>query len=189
MDFYMELLGPVFEHLAEHKIWYIGGAAAGIPFFYFTRKVTVPLIFYLLEISVYLSLMHGAVHLLVRLTAWFKVTSSMKALRPDGTPSEQVDWMTPLFTFWERELYEPNWILYMEACFAAIVLMLVFRYRPMATQHKPKPKYNADGTPISRKAKKEGAEDYLHKYRRRNYAEEVRAEDERLARLENQRRK
>lgn len=189
MEYYMDLLAPVLDHLAEHKTQYIGGAAVGIPLFYFTRKYTVPLILYLLEISVYLSLMHGAVHLLVRVTAWFKVTSSMKALRPDGTPSEQVDWTTPLFSFWERDLYEPNWILYVEACFAALVLVLVFRYRPMSTQHKPKPKYNADGTPIARKDKKQGAEDYLHKYRRRNYAEEVREEDERLKRLENIRRK
>lgn len=189
MEFYLELLGPVFEHLAEHKFYYIGGAAVGLPFLYFSRKYTVPLILYLLEISVYLSLMHGVVHLLVLVTAWFKVTSSMKALRPDGTPSEQVDWTTPLISFWDRSLYEPNGLFYMEACFVVLVLVLVFRYRPMSTQHKPKPKYNPDGTPIARKDKKQGAEDYLHKYRRRNYSEEVRAEDERLKRLENQRRK
>lgn len=189
MDFYMELLGPVFDHLAAHKTYYIGGAAVGLPLLYFTRKYTIPLILYLLEISIYLSVMHGLVHLFVRVTAWFKVTSSMKALRPDGTPSEQVDWETPLFQFWDRDLYIPNWIFYVEVCFAVIVLVLVMRYRPMSTQHKPKPRYNPDGTPISGKDKKLGAEDYLHKYRRRNYAEEIRAEDERLKRLENQRRK
>lgn len=189
MDFYMELFSPFIGHVVEHKTYYIGGLAVGLPFLYFTRKVTIPLILYLLEMSIYLSIIHGIVHLVVRLTAWFKVNSSMKALRPDGTPAEDVDWATPLVEFWDRDLYTPNWIFYMEACFAVIVVILVLRYRPMSTQRKPKPKYNPDGTPISRKEKKQGTEDYLHKYRRRNYEAELREEDEKLRRLENLRRK
>ena len=156
-------------HVQDNMQYYIIGAVIALPVLFFSRKWSVPLILYTVEICIYLMIMHTIVHVLVGLTGWFKENSSMRALRPDGRPADAVDWTTPLVKFWEREVYDPKWIVYMEAGLAILVVILVFKFRPMRTQ-KPKPRFAIDG---SKKGESEAdSQNVANKYGRRRYADE-----------------
>jgi len=126
----------VLEHLQEHYLVYVAVLVVALPLVYFTRKWSVPVILYTIEICIYMVIMHTAVFLLVMVTRWFKQESSMKALRPDGTPEDAPTWGTPYFEFWRRELYDPAWIVYVELAFILVIVLLVWRYRPMKIQRK-----------------------------------------------------
>lgn len=132
---------PIVEHFQEFYLYYIGGAIVLAPLIFFTRKYSVPLIFFTVEIIIYSVLMHIFMHYLVAITRWFKEKSSMKALRADGRPVDAPEWGTPLIQFWEKELYNPEWIIYAEGVFLVAIIFLVFRYRPMKVQRVRDSKY------------------------------------------------
>lgn len=127
---------PVITHLREYQSAYIAGAVCLLPIIFLTRRYSVPLILYTVEIAIYLSLMHLGIWLLVNLTRWFKEQSSMRALQSDGRPVDAPDWQTPLLTFWDRELYQPGWLVWVELVGVAIIVVLVIRYRPLKLQRK-----------------------------------------------------
>ena len=53
--------------------------------------------------------------------------------------------------FWNRDLYDPNWIFYMEIVFFVLVLLAVLRYRPMKVQRKRNRKFDDSGGRIDDK--------------------------------------
>ncbi|HEX72429.1 MAG TPA: hypothetical protein ENN65_03840 [Candidatus Hydrogenedentes bacterium] len=129
-------MDAVTAHLSEHYLYYIIGAAALLPVLYLTKRWSAPLVFYTLEIAVYLGLMHLVMWGLVGLTRWFAENSSMKALREDGKPIDAPDWGTPLLEFWQQEAYQPGWVYYVEIVAALLIIVLVWRYRPMRVQRR-----------------------------------------------------
>jgi len=147
-------LQPIYDHILENQILYGIGGVITLILVILLRKWSIPLIFYAVEYSVYLLIMHTFVHLLTRLTAWFRNSSSMKALRPDGMPLDAVEWTTPYFVPWKLERYDPQWIVYIELAFAVIILALMAWFRPMKTQ-KVKPRYGIDGRKLDDKGKEE----------------------------------
>jgi hypothetical protein len=150
------------------KAYIIGGVLA-VPFIYFTRRWTIPLFLYTIELSIYCSVMHVLVHVFVVLTAWFKTNSSIRALQKDGLPPDAAFWTTPIVKFWEKSLYDPEWVIYVEGVFAAILIILVLKYRPMHTQ-KPKPRFGIDG---AKKGEADAeAQSVANKYGRNRYADE-----------------
>ncbi len=151
MDFYLNLFDPVIRHVQEHMVYYAVGTPTALIFIFFTRRYSVPLLLYLVELTIYLFCMHSIIHVVVRLTAWFKNNSSMAALRPDGTPLDAVSWTTPWMQFWDMEQYDPSWIPWMEGAFILIIIALMYRFRPMKTQYKRKSRY---GEPPPKKKKK-----------------------------------
>jgi hypothetical protein len=89
---------PVLEHLQQHAMAYGAGAVVVLILVYLTRRWSVPIIFYAVELSIYLGVMHALVGGIVRLAAWFKDQSSMKRafdLKDLAPP----DWTTPLYTW------------------------------------------------------------------------------------------
>jgi uncharacterized integral membrane protein len=169
MDTFFETWSLISDHVQANLKAYILGCVLAVPFIYFTRKWTVPLILYTIEISIYLAIMHLVVHVVVGLTAWFKTNSSMRALRPDGVPVDAVYWTTPLVNFWEKKIYDPQWIIYVESGFIVLVIILVLKFRPMHVQ-KPKPRFGVDG---SKKAESDqNAQTVANRYGRRRYADE-----------------
>ena len=126
----------VLDHLREYGLVYLAGLAVVAPLIYFTRKWSVPVILYTVEITIYWAGMHTLVWVLVKVTRWFKQESSMKALRADGVPEDAPTWGTPYLEFWRRELYDPAWVVYLELTFAVIIIYLVWRYRPMKIQRR-----------------------------------------------------
>ena len=115
----------VFAHLKENAVLYGAGVICALPLIYVTRKYSVPAILYLVEFAVYSSVMHVAVNVLVRVTRWFKESSSMRALRDDGKPLDTPEWATPLLEFWKRELYDPYWIWKAEIVALVIILIIM----------------------------------------------------------------
>ena len=134
----------VLAHLKEYYVLYGAALLVLAPALYFTRKYSLPIIFYVLETIVYLCMMHTAMWLIVSLTRWFAENSSMRALREDGRPMDTPEWGTPLLNFWQVESYDPHWVVYVEAAAALIIMLLVWRYRPLRIKYKGKKRHFAN---------------------------------------------
>jgi hypothetical protein len=169
MDAFAEIWFQLSDHVQANFKLYILGFVIAVPLVYFARKWTVPLILYTIEICIYLSIMHIFIHVLVAITAWFKTNSSIRALQKDGLPQDAVFWSTPMVKFWDRTLYDPRWIVYVEYVFLVVIVILVLKYRPMHMQ-KPKPRFGVDGTKKSESDK--DAQAVAKKYGSRRYADE-----------------
>ncbi|HPO17045.1 MAG TPA: hypothetical protein PLI09_26655 [Candidatus Hydrogenedentes bacterium] len=128
----------VVTHLKEFYLYYLIGAVILLPAIFFTRKYSLPIIFYTLETAIYLILMHCAFYIGVKVTRWFAENSSMKALQEDGKPIDAPEWGTPFLQFWDKEAYTPAWMIYVEIVAAIIIIILVWKFRPLRIKYKPK---------------------------------------------------
>ena len=124
-------MDTIVQHVQEYWIGYTAGAICVVPLLYFTRRYSVPVIQWVVELAIYATIMHVVLHGAIRLGAWFKFESQMKMLVEE---KERVAWQTPLMRFWERESYNPWWIIYCELAFIVCIFVLMIRYRPMKTQ-------------------------------------------------------
>ena len=138
-------MDAILTHFQENARTYIILAVCALPLIIVTRKYSVPLIMYIVEYSIYLLGMHTIVYVVVNVAKWFKANSSMKALRPDGTPAEVETWNVPYFEFWQTELYDPKGLWMFEAVVAVLILGAMWRYRPMKVQTKRVRRYNDTG--------------------------------------------
>ncbi len=127
---FTEFYNLIYGHFEDNWKYYALALVFLIPIIIVTRKRSLPVIFYTIETAIYLVFMHIIVHMFVILVVWFKVNTSMRALREDGTPAEVPDWATPLYDFWNMQAYTPNWIAYVEITFAVIIILLVIWFRP-----------------------------------------------------------
>ncbi len=127
---FTEFYNLLFGHFEDNWKIYAVVLVFLIPIVIVTRKWSLPFIFYTIETTIYLVFMHIIMHMFVALVVWFKVNTSMRALREDGTPAEVPDWATPLFDFWNLEAYIPKWVAYVEIAFAIIIILLVIWFRP-----------------------------------------------------------
>jgi hypothetical protein len=129
----MEIL---MANLQENAVLYGAIAVCAAPLIFLTRKYSVPAILYLVEFVIYACAMHVIMWVLVKVTRWFKEQSSMKALNEDGIPEDAPEWGTPLLEFWDTAAYDPNVIWKIEIGCLVLVLILMWRYRPMKIQRK-----------------------------------------------------
>jgi len=81
MDDFAQIWFLMEEHVQTYLKFYALGIVIAVPFIYFTRKWTVPLVLYAIEICIYFSIMHALVYVFVGITGWFKNSSSIRALR------------------------------------------------------------------------------------------------------------
>ena len=136
----------ILQHLQEHDRIYIVLAICLLPPLVIFRRITMPIIQYLLECSIYVALMHFFVYIAVGFVAWFVDASSMKrAFDKDPTVSEAPDWNVPIREFWDRSLYNPEWLFYVECVVGILIIFLVWRYRPMKKVKGPIWKKDAKG--------------------------------------------
>lgn len=149
MDFYIDLLRPLFPHFQEYSVLYIVGLPLLLAFIYLTRRYSLPGILFSLEFSLYTFSMHTVVHLLVRLFAWFKNSSSMKALQSDGSRLDPEAWTTPWLEFWDWDIYDPEWIPYMEGAFIIAIIILMAKYRPFRPTGKRRRRYVPPPPPVN----------------------------------------
>lgn len=121
----------VIEYFQEN--WKICGIilVCGIPFLYFTRKFSVPILQWCIELLLYFGIFHTIVHYVVSIAVWFNYNSQMKMLEKEKV---QLDWSTPIFVPWRHDLYNPSWLLYFEAVVFVLLIGAMLRYRPMKTQ-------------------------------------------------------
>jgi len=150
-DSLMLKLQPVIDHVTANAMFYGIGAVVAVIIIYFTRPYSVSIIFYAIEILIYLFSMHTAIHVIVRLLAWFSDQTTMKNVFEEGA-QDAAEWTTPWLEFWDRYTYEPSWILWLEMVFAAIIIGLVHYFRPMKIQKKKQ----SGAAPPKKKPKKKG---------------------------------
>jgi len=112
-----------------------------LPFVIIFRKWAVPLILYVFEYCIYLGIMHTLMHGIVGLATWFRQETQFRALSAGG---RVFGWHTPWVHFWRKELYNPQWLVYLEIGFAVVVLALMIKFRPMQRQ-KVKARSNLSG--------------------------------------------
>ena len=139
----------VIEHFREYYRWYILGVVCILPVLVVFRKYTVPAILFAVELCIYMALLHGAIHLVCLLAAWFKDQSSMKhafdAIGRDYNPG----WTTPIVEFWDRKQYDPWWLLYFEIVLAVAVFVLMWKFRPLQMRRPRKKAPPAKKKPVA----------------------------------------
>lgn len=118
-------------HFQENAVGYGVGAVFFLVAIYFTRQWTLPIIQWGVELCIYMTAFHVVLHYIIKVAAWFNYESQMKMLKDERVPT---GWQTPLVEFWNRELYDPAWIYWLEVAFLVAALGLMIRYRPMKTQ-------------------------------------------------------
>jgi hypothetical protein len=129
--------------LQEHGAMLAVLAAILLPLGYVFRKFTVPFLFHTAEFAIYVSVFHVVLHGLVRMFSWFRAETEFRnfdgSLRDDFNPIQ-----TPLFhQFWNRELYSPEWLFYVELAAVGVMLYLVIVVRPTRFA-QPKNKYGGN---------------------------------------------
>lgn len=127
-------MDAVIDHVSAHWIPYVVALAALAPVIYFTRRWSLSIIQWTIELVVYFIVFHGAVHYIVRALSWLK--SEMGVYDED-----RVDpgWTTPLVEAWDRAQYNPVGVFYFECVMLALFALLVARTRRFKVQ-KPKPR-------------------------------------------------
>ena len=126
-------------HFQAHMAQYLVVVAIVLPLLFFTRRWTWPPLQWILELTVYSSVIHALLYGIVKLTDWFQFESQMKMLVDEKV---RMGYTTPLYAPWSRELYNPAWLFYFEIVLLVLIIAAMFRYRPMKTQ-KPLPKREA----------------------------------------------
>lgn len=141
----------ILEHLQANMVAYGIIALCILPILYMARKYVVPFIFYTLEILVYMVVVHVSVYTITRVAAWFRDSSSFD--NAFGRKSEQTNWSTPLLEFWQREAYEPSWVFWFEIVVSVLIVIAVFRYRPMKIHKGRDRRYSDTGKRIGSASK------------------------------------
>ncbi len=129
---------PIIGHFREFYGYYIMGAFCVLPFIVVFRRVAVPAIMYVIELCIYMGLLHCAIWVIVAVAAWFKDQSTMKRARDLVGDDYNPGWTTPILEFWKREEYNPHWLFYFEIVLFFLVIFLMWRYRPMRMRRPKK---------------------------------------------------
>jgi uncharacterized membrane protein (GlpM family) len=136
----------VIQHLKEHYGWYVFGLICVLPPFVLLRRYTVAPVMYAVELVIYMGLLHCLIYGVVVVAAWFKDQSTLKRARGLVQASFNPGWKTPLLRFWDRQQYDPPWLLYFELVLLVVVIFLMWRYRPLKrTRRKPPPSKKKPG--------------------------------------------
>ena len=141
-------MDAIASHFQEYYAYWVIGIILSTPVIFVTRKYSVPVLQYALETAIYTFLMHIAIGTIVRVAAWFKNSSSMRALDDDGIPEGAVDWQTPWIEFWDKAAYNPEWVIYLECVILVLIFAAVARYRPMKVHNPHARKYDDKGKKI-----------------------------------------
>jgi hypothetical protein len=144
---------PIKEHVMANPAIYGVVAALILIIVYFTRPYSTSIIFYTTEICIYLFSMHTVMHVIVYLTAGFSNQTTMRNVF-DGEARDVATWRTPWINFWDRDIYDPQWIMWFEIVLVIIIIGLVRYFRPMKVQTKVKSSTKAE--PVKPKSKKKG---------------------------------
>ena len=156
VDDLMNIFNPIMEHVVANPVIYGIVALLAVIIIYFTRPYSTSFIFYSIEIFIYIFIMHTIMHVLVYLTAGFSNQTTMRNVF-DGEARGVATWTTPLVNFWERDVYDPQWIMWFEIVLVIIIIGLVRYFRPMKVQTKVKSSMKIE--PAKPKKKGKGGKD------------------------------
>ncbi len=119
----------MFEHFQANWQGYVAVLACLAPLLFFSRKFTFPVLFYCLEIAAYILCLHAFLYGFLGVASWFKESSAMYV-------QEKINphWTVPWAGFWKRDLYNPEWVFYLELAAALLIIIAMTRYRPLRRQ-------------------------------------------------------
>jgi len=112
---------------------FVGVIAAAIflPIILITRKYSLPAILYVVEYTAYCVVAHLTVGGLTRTFSWFKSQTTFEALDDTGM-EDRLGYTTPFnLDFWQKELYNPEWLFWLELGIAVALLYVVVMMRPL----------------------------------------------------------
>ncbi len=136
-------MDALIQNLQQNIVMYAILVVAITPILYVFRKWTGPFLFHTFEGVVYASIVHLILSAMLYLFGGFKNATNMDAAGPQGA----VNWKTPLFTPWERELYNPSWIFWVNAVAWIFIIYLVIFVRPAHRKNKYHGKEGKQGAP------------------------------------------
>lgn len=131
-------MDQVVQNIQENTVAYVVIAVCLLPVLYLTRRWTGPVLMGIGEIIVYSAVFHLIVAGLVRFFAWFREASSFQNVDTSGAVT-QATLTTPLTQFWDRALYKPSFLFWVEVAGFVAILYVVIWIRP--TQFASKNKY------------------------------------------------
>ncbi len=122
---------PMLDHVSQNVVAYGVTSACVLAVVYVTRRQTLPYIMQLVEWVAYAVTVHFFVGGIVRFFAWFKDASALKNAGLEEALAQAV-YTTPLFDrFWDRSLYEPEWIFFLELALILAAWIVAWKYRPV----------------------------------------------------------
>ena len=124
-------MDAVIQYVQNRWLGFAVGAVCLVVVLYLTRRYTLPFLLWAAELVLYAFIMHALVCGVVGVTAWFKFESQMKML---ASERERVPWNVPFRNFWDRSLYNPSWLFYLEIALVILIFAGMFWYKPMAIQ-------------------------------------------------------
>lgn len=133
----MEAYTPLFDYVHDHYVAFIVGAVVAAILILALRRYAVPLVLKALELVGCVIAMHVVVGTFVRVLSWFKAATRFRGLKQS---IEDMDpgFKTPFFEFWNKDLYEPSWLIYLELGFVAAIIVLILYFRPVVFGTKKK---------------------------------------------------
>ena len=147
---------PLVDHFKQYYGYYAMGALCVLPVIILFRRYSVPTIMYAMELCIYMALLHCLTYGVVVFASWFKDQSTMKRARGLVGDDYNPGWKTPILEFWKRKEYNPEWLFYLEIALLFVVLVLMWKFRPLRARRPRKKTANAKKKPIQynyRKAK------------------------------------
>lgn len=152
------------QNIQENAVAYGVTAAVLIPLIYAFRQHTFPIIFHSLEAVFYMVTFHLVLGGMVRFFQYFKSASRMENALGEAAATPVIT--TPInMNFWQKELYEPEWLFYFEAGAALFLLFVVIKLRPVRYSGKNRYK-GKDGGQANRRRVKKSAQTYSSGYSR-----------------------
>jgi hypothetical protein len=126
----------VLDHLTNRWPIYVVSAVFLIPVLILTRKFSLPLILWTLEVCLYITGLHLFMYGLLHAAGWFKGATQMAWKEEDKIIPT---WTVPLDRFWDRSLYDPHWIFWFELIVLIAMIGVILKFRPIKVQ-SPLPK-------------------------------------------------
>lgn len=130
-------MDAILAHIQDNLTAYIIGAVFILPVLIAFRQYTGPVIFRTLEGCTYFAMFHLCVAGLTRFAWYFKSSSQFE----NNAAAEEA--MTPFTTpvnlqFYQKELYSPQWIYWVEVAAILGVIYIVVVLRPVSISQKNK---------------------------------------------------
>jgi hypothetical protein len=125
-------MDEVIAHVQENLTGYLIVLGCALPIIIIFRKQTFPFIGLCFESALYFSIIHLILAGIVRFFGWFKKESTFERALSDGNPNLQQSFTTPLTEpWWDKTLYHPEGLIYLELAFIVLVIIVTFKYRPL----------------------------------------------------------
>jgi len=130
-------MNTLIANIQSNAAMYAVGAVAALVITLVFRKWVLPFLYHTAEYIAYCTVAHFLLGGFVRAFSWFRGETEFKNFKGDLDPA-WAPYTTPLdLNFWQMNLYNPQWLFWLEAIMAAGLLYVVIVIRPTRLKHKP----------------------------------------------------